>query len=345
MSNILHVLLTGGVGSRLWPLSRKSRPKQYLKLFSETVPSGAGEKPDTQRNLFELAVQRNAAFANGLIVVGNKGNRELSAGSMKQLGREDYVDIVEATPRNTAPAIAFAALAAQPDDILLVTPADHIIAEGSEYTKAVNKAIELAKEDNIVTFGIRPTRPETGYGYIEADGEEVLSFREKPDASVAVAFLEQGNFLWNSGMFCFKAGVFLEELQKYNPEVFEKSTKAWYLAEAGMLEMESSLDIPSISVDYAVMENSDHIKVVASEFEWSDMGSFESVYDYLKDNGHPVDENGNMYLGDDKFTRFVGLKDCILVSTPDANLVLSKYSSQGVKQVYQELEKNNLELI
>ena len=345
MSKILHVLLTGGVGSRLWPLSRQSKPKQYLKLFSEAVPNGSVNKPENQRNLFELAVQRNAAFADGLVVVGNKGNRELSSESLKDLGFEKYVDIVEATPRNTAPAIAFAAFAAQPEDVLLVTPADHIIKEGPEYSMAVSKALELAKKDNIVTFGIRPTRPETGYGYIEADGEEVLAFREKPDAATAEDFLKQGNFLWNSGMFCFKAGVFLEELKKYEPEVYRRSLIAWTNNQEGIMELETSLEIPAISVDYAVMENSDRIKVVSSGFDWSDMGSFEAVYDYLKENGHPVDENGNMFLGDDKYTAFVGLQNCIMVSTPNANLVLSKYSSQGVKDIYRELEMNRKELV
>ena len=345
MSKILHVLLTGGVGSRLWPLSRQSKPKQYLKLFSEAVPNGTVNKPENQRNLFELAVQRNAAFADGLVVVGNKGNRELSSESMKDLGRENYADIVEATPRNTAPAIAFAAFAAQPEDVLLVTPADHIIKEGPEYSMAVSKALDLAKKDNIVTFGIRPTRPETGYGYIEADGEEVLAFREKPDAATAEDFLKQGNFLWNSGMFCFKAGVFLEELKKYEPEVYRRSLIAWTNNQKGHLELETSLEIPAISVDYAVMENSDRIKVVTSGFEWSDMGSFEAIYDYLRDQGHPADPEGNMVIGSNKYTAFVGMRNSILVCTEDANLVLQKEESQDVKRLYQELEKNNIELI
>ena len=136
------------------------------------------------------------------------------------LGYVGYSNIIEATPRNTAPAIAFAAFAAHPEDILLVTPADHIIKEGEAYTVAVENAIQLAKEGNIVTFGIKPEKPETGYGYIEHNGEDVIAFREKPDLETAKQFLAAGNFLWNSGMFCFKAGVFLEELKKYEPEVF-----------------------------------------------------------------------------------------------------------------------------
>lgn len=332
MKKIYHILLTGGVGSRLWPLSRKSRPKQYLPIFSE-------------HSLFELAVQRNKKFSNGLTVVGNKGNRGLTKESLLKLGITDYVDIVEAIPRNTAPAIAFAAFSAQPDDLLLVTPADHIITEGAQYTSSVEKAIELANEGSIVTFGIKPTRPETGYGYIEHRADEVVSFREKPELKVAKNFLKQGNFLWNSGMFCFSAGVFLEELKKYAPEVYQKSLEAWQAATENELEEAFSLEIPSISVDYAVMEKSEKMKVVESDFEWSDMGSFEAVYDYLKDRGEPVDERGNMQIGTQNYTAFAGLQNCILVQTADANLVLAKEASQDVKNIYQKLENNNPSLL
>lgn len=332
MSKIFHVLLTGGVGSRLWPLSRISRPKQYLQLFAD-------------HSLFELAVKRNQPFSDGLIVVGNQGNRNLSEAGLHKLGIENYTDIVEATPRNTAPAIAFAAFVADPEAILLITPADHIIEEGPAYSSAIKEAISLADKGNLVTFGIKPTRPETGFGYIESNGNEVLSFREKPDMETAKTFLQKGNFLWNSGMFCFKAGVYLEELKKYSPEVFQQSEKAWEMATNGKLELEPSLEIPAISIDYAVMEKSERIKVVKADFQWSDMGSFESVYDYLKAQGHPVDENGNMQIGSSVPGFFVGLKDCILVQTNDANLVLAKEASQEVKKLYEKLEKNDPSLL
>ncbi len=332
MSKTLHVLLTGGVGSRLWPLSRISRPKQYLQIFAEN-------------SLFQLAVKRNAPFSDGLVVVGNKGNRDLSEKSLHKLKIENYTDIVEATPRNTAPAISFAAFAVQREDILLITPADHIITEGPEYSSAIKEAISLAKSGHVVTFGIRPTRPETGFGYIETNGNEVLSFREKPNMKTVKDFLDRGNFLWNSGMFCFKAGVYLEELQKHSPEVYQKSLMAWKQANDHKLEMSTSLEIPAISVDYAVMEKSEKIKVVKAEFHWSDMGSFQSVYDYLKEQGHPVDDQGNMQIGSSKHTVFVGLKNCIFVQTDDANLVLAKDASQDVKKVYQDLEKTNPSLL
>ena len=295
----------------------------------------------SDKSLFELAVERNSSFTQKLMVVGNKSNRHLSEASLKKSGINEYVDIVEAVPRNTAPAIAFAAFAAQPEDVLLVTPADHIIREGRDYTEAIEKAIDLAKNDNLVTFGIKPNKPETGYGYIEHEKGNVLSFREKPNEETAKDFLRRGSFLWNSGMFCFKAGVFLEELKKYSPQVFEKSRIAWQEADDKKLNEQISLEIPPISVDYAVMENSKRMKVVPSNFEWSDMGSFEAIYDYLLQEGHEVDLDGNMVTGSKNYTAFVGIKNSILVCTEDANLVLQKENSQEVKQLYQQLEEQN----
>lgn len=332
MNKAKHVILTGGVGSRLWPLSRISRPKQYLNIFSES-------------SLFELTVKRNADFSDGIIVVGNQMNKHLSVEALTKMEVDSYINITEFVSRNTAPAIAFAAFASDANDILLITPADHIIKEGKEYSAAIYEGIALAKENNIVTFGIQPNRPETGFGYIEANGNIVDSFREKPSLETAKNFLEQGNFLWNSGIFCFKAGVFLEELRKNSAETYEKSLEAWRSVKNYNLEETTSLNIPNISVDYAVMEKSQKIKVVASNFEWSDMGSFEAMYDYLKDQGHPVDSLGNMHIGKKVHTEFIGLENCILVQTDDANLVLTKEASQDVKQVYQNLERNKSILI
>lgn len=330
-NSITHVILTGGVGSRLWPLSRKSQPKQYLDLFDG-------------KSLFEMTVDRNRTLVDTVMVVGNTDNCHLSRKVLEKSGT-DYVDIIESTPRNTAAAIAFAAFASDPDAILIVTPSDHIIDEMEHYEQSIKEAIEKASRGFIVTFGIVPTKPETGYGYIERKGEDVLSFREKPNKVSAKDFIEKGNFLWNSGMFCFKAGVFLEELQLYNPEVYEKSKAAWDANIGGKLDLELSLAIPSISIDYAVMERSRKIKVVSSEFIWSDLGSFESVYDYLVSKGHLVDANGNMVIGTDAYTAFVGLKNTIFVSTESANLILQKESSQEVKNVYNELERKKSHLL
>lgn len=323
-NTITHVVLTGGVGSRLWPLSRKVQPKQYLELFDG-------------KSLFEMTIERNTDIANKVLIVGNRDNHELSCSVMNKFN-VPHSYIVESTPRNTAAAIAFAAFQSQADDILIITPSDHVIEADDSYKDALKKAVDLAKNNFLVTFGIKPTKPETGYGYIEFEGENVLAFHEKPNSATATAFLEKGNCFWNSGLFCFKASVYLEELKKQEPEVYAQSSAAWVANVDGALDYDLSLQIPSISVDYAVMERSTNIKVVPSHFKWSDLGSFESVYDYLIVNGHPADASGNIVIGSTIHTSFVGVANCILVHTPDAFLVLQKENAQEVKAVYQELE-------
>lgn len=330
-NSIIHVILTGGVGSRLWPLSRKSQPKQYLEMFEG-------------KSLFEMTVDRNSHLANKVMVVGNVENHTLSKKVMDK-SQTTYVNIVEATPRNTAAAIAFAAFASSTDDILIVTPSDHIIEKMEDYNKAINEAIEKAEDGFIVTFGIIPTKPETGYGYIESKGDKVVSFREKPNETTAKNFIARGNFLWNSGMFCFKAGVLLEELKQFQPDVYEKSKIVWEAGKEGFLDLDLSLEIPSISIDYAVMERSKKIKVVPAAFSWSDLGSFESVYEYLVSKGHSIDDYGNMVIGTEKYTAFLGLKNTIFVYTDTANLILQKENSQDVKDLYCELERQSSELL
>ncbi|MBE8727754.1 mannose-1-phosphate guanylyltransferase [Flavobacterium hungaricum] len=329
--SVTHVILTGGVGSRLWPLSRKSRPKQYLEIFDG-------------KSLFEMTVERNSHLADKVMVVGNIDNHQLS-GDVMDKTNTSYINIVEATPRNTAAAIAFAAFASEPDDILIITPSDHIIDLMENYNQAISEAVSKANDGFIVTFGVIPTKPETGYGYIEAKGDKVISFREKPNETTAKEFIAKGNFLWNSGMFCFKASVLLEELKQFQPDVYEKSKRVWEASKDGFLDFDLSMEIPSISIDYAVMERSKKIKVVPASFSWSDLGSFESVYDYLAAKGHPVDANGNMVIGCDKHTTFLGVKNTIFVYTDSANLILQKENSQDVKDIYSELEKINSELL
>ena len=328
---IYNVVLSGGVGSRLWPLSRKSHPKQYLEIFND-------------RSLFELTIKRNKSITTDLMVIGNKDNESLSQQILNKLN-VDSIKITEAVPRNTAAAIAFAALAVDKNDILIVTPSDHLIQRMDEYEDAINRAVDLANSNYIVTFGVEPTHPETGYGYIEHKGDTVISFREKPNHITAQDFIERGNFLWNSGMFCFKAGILLEELKQFEPEIFEKSVKAWNANKDGYLDESLSLDIPANSIDYAVMERSKKIKVVPAKFSWDDLGSFEALYDYFKSGGHPVDRNGNMIIGTNTYTAFVGLSNCIFVSTPTANLILQKEDSQEVKNIYNYLEKKKPELV
>lgn len=328
----INVILSGGVGSRLWPLSRKKRPKQYLPLFE-------GE------TLFQKTVKRNMLFSDQVMIVGNAENYQLSRIELQLAGFSDYTEIIEACPRNTAAAIAFAALSAEPSDILFVTPSDHLIEGGDTYRKAVERAFSLAGDGFIVTFGLKPTHADTGFGYIESKGEDVLSFREKPDLTTATEFLKQGNFFWNSGMFCFQVKVFLEELKRFEPEIFEASKSAWILAKEGKMGLEESLKIPSKSVDYAVMERSKLVKVVPSFFSWSDLGSFESIYSYFKDRGHPIDPEGNMVIGTALHTEFSGMKNTLLIQTEDAILVLQREESQQVKKIYERLEKEKPQLV
>lgn len=330
---IKHVVLSGGVGSRLWPLSRKTKPKQYLDLFSG-------------KSLFQLCVERNEFLNPDLIVVGNGENYQLSRDILEKMQRLQYQEVIEVMPKNTAPAIAFAAFMSQADDILLVTPSDHLIENEAEYHACVYRAIELAKNNKLVTFGIKPSRPETAYGYIECNGEEVLSFREKPVRVLAEEFLAAGNFLWNSGMFCFKASMFLSELKKFQPEMFALSKAAFEAMNCGMLEKESNSIIPSISVDYAVMENSNNIAVVPSEFNWSDMGSFDALAEHLAEKKElKLDNNGNFTIGSNRFVSFIGVSNIILVETPDAMLVLNKDSSQDVKGIFEKLDKEDSILV
>lgn len=331
MEQIVQVILTGGVGSRLWPLSRKSRPKQYIPLFGN-------------RSLFQLCAIRNKDLVSNLLIVGNQSNRILSQENLNHIGINDYEEIVEVTPRNTAAAIAFAAFSVPEETILLVTPSDQVVTGEDAYENAIREAVQLAKEGNIVTFGIRPQRPETGYGYIEFENNTVISFREKPNKEKAELYLKTGRYLWNSGMFCFKAGIFLDELKKYEPEIFNFSKNAFDNMDGNLLNLEDSNLIPSKSVDYAVMERSNKIKVVCSEFGWSDLGSFDSLWEYL-DNHEEGPSRQNLVLGTDKHVEFLGVDNIVLVETHDAILILPRSMSQEVKDVYERLEKEKPELL
>lgn len=331
MEKIIQVILTGGVGSRLWPLSRKSRPKQYIPLFGN-------------KSLFQLCALRNMDLCKDVLIVGNQSNRKLSQDNLEALGIENYTEIVEVTPRNTAAAIAFAAFSVSPDAILLVTPSDQVVTGEDLYENAIKEAVKLADDGNLVTFGIVPKRPETGYGYIEFDGNIVVSFREKPNKEKAEQYLQTGRYLWNSGMFCFKAGVFLEELKKYEPEIYNFSKNAFDNKIENVLGLEDSNLIPSKSVDYAVMERSQKIKVVRSDFGWSDLGSFDSLWEYL-DSHEEGPSRQNLVLGTDKHVEFIGVDNIVLVETDDAILVLPRSMSQNVKDVYERLEKEKPELL
>jgi len=273
---------------------------------------------------------------------------------------------LEPVGRNTAPAIALACLALDPEEIVLVTPSDHLIKDEREYAKVLLQAKELAVSNTLVTFGITPTFAETGFGYIEASGLEVKAFHEKPDFQTATNYLNAGNYYWNSGMFCFKAGVFLAQLQKYSPQVYEASVAAYANAskdkvnsprrEGGLghemirIKHDDMTAIPEDSIDYAVMEKSNQVKVVASNIGWSDVGSFDALYDELpkdKDgntqniNHISIDSKNNLIYGTERKIATVDIEDLIIIDSGDALLISKKGSSQKVKNVVAEIRKTS----
>jgi len=332
-----NIILCGGSGTRLWPLSRSLMPKQFVKLFE-------GE------SLFQKTVKRNQKACDAQFIVSNTEQYFLAVDQIEEMAIPDYKAnyLLEPIGRNTAPAIGLACLALDPEEIVLVTPSDHLIKDETAYLEAIEKAKSLALSDHLVTFGISPQYPETGFGYIEAKGEEVLSFKEKPDAVTAQAYLDAGNYYWNSGMFCFKAGVFLEELKKYSPEIFEASVLAYDNAKSDEMIRISHNDmsnIPEDSIDYAVMEKSNKVKVIPSDIDWSDLGSFESLDEEISSSEKVIniDSTNNLVLSS-KQVATIDVDDLIIIDTADALLVSKKGSSQKVKQVVKRLKEENSEL-
>jgi len=335
------ILLSGGSGTRLWPLSRKLMPKQFLKLFED-------------KSLFQKTIERNSKVSNKLMVITNLDQYFIALDQLEELNNKFNIEntkfLLEETGRNTAPAIAFAALESDEDEILFITPADHLIKNEDKYKKAIEKAKELAEKDYLVTFGITPTESHTGYGYIEANGENVVKFHEKPDLKTAQEYLKKGNYYWNSGMFMFKAGVFLNELKKHSPEVYEEVLKSYEKRQKvseNQIRLKEMQNIPDISIDYAVMEKSDRIKVVKGEFDWNDVGSFDSLIEEIKsDEALEVDSNNNFYISDsNRVIASIGLEDFIIVDTKDALLVVKKGETQKVKKVVSKLKIDKKELI
>ncbi len=327
-----NLILCGGSGTRLWPISRTLMPKQFVKLFSN-------------QSLFQLTAKRNAKVCESFYIVSNAEQYFLAIDQLED--KANY--LLEPIGRNTAPAIALSCMDMDPKTVVLVTPSDHLIKDESNYKKVVLRAKELAQEGYLVTFGITPIYAETGYGYIEADGEDVLSFKEKPDKKTAKSYIEKGNYYWNSGMFCFQAGVFLQELKKLSPKIYEACQKAYENAnkeDLVRIKHENMQKIPSDSIDYAVMEKSDRVKVVVSDIGWSDVGSFDALYEELekddegntKANSITINSHDNLILSYGKKVALVDVDDLIVVESGDALLVSKKGSSQKIKEVVKELE-------
>lgn len=343
-----NLILCGGSGTRLWPISRTLMPKQFVKLFDE-------------RSLFQLTVERNGSVCDKQFIVSNTDQYFLAYDQLEEesgydMGRAAF--LLEPIGRNTAPAIALACMGFDPEEIVLVTPSDHLIKNRDAYATVIARGAELAAQGNLVTFGITPTFPETGFGYIESNGENVRAFHEKPDYATAQSYLAAGNYYWNSGMFCFKAGVFLAELERYAPEIYNCSKTAFerksIISDAQFrIKHNDMLAIPEESIDYAVMEKSDKVKVVAAEIGWSDVGSFDALYEELpkEEDGNTVndkhiaiDSRNNLILSEGRKIATVDVEDLIIVDTGDALLVSKKGSSQKVKNVVAELKKRQTEL-
>jgi mannose-1-phosphate guanylyltransferase len=338
------VVLCGGSGTRLWPISRTLYPKQFVKLFGK-------------ESLFQKTIDRNRGFADSFSIVINQEQYFLGLDQMNEMKIDhDRKFLLEPMGRNTAPAIALAAMAAAPDEILLVVASDHLINKQGAYQAAVKKAKELAEQGHLVTFGIKPDYPETGYGYIEADNFDVKSFKEKPSMDKAKEYIKAGNYYWNSGMFCFKASVYLEELKKHAPDIFEATASALSHARTDTVVRIAEEDMRAIrseSIDYAVMEKSSSVKVVPSDIGWSDLGSFDSLYGALDkdeegntfaDNVINLGSKNNLIISNKRLISTIDVEDLVIVDTQDAVVVAKKGSTQKVKDLVAEVKKRSPEM-
>ncbi|WP_291493538.1 mannose-1-phosphate guanylyltransferase/mannose-6-phosphate isomerase [Desulfurella sp.] len=342
---MVNVVLCGGSGTRLWPLSRSLYPKQFIKLFDN-------------KSLFQLTVLRNKDFAEKFIFVTNESHYFLAIDQIEEigLGLDDVEFILEPVGKNTAPAVAFASFMVEQNQVVLVSSADHYIKESDNYYKSLEKAKEFANLNYIVTFGIKPTNPNTGYGYIKADGFDVLEFKEKPDLETAKRYIEDGNYFWNSGIFCFKAKTYLEELNLHEKKIFELSYTAWKNAKncsPVRIKIDDMLKIESKSIDYAVAEKSKKLKIVPFDIDWNDLGSFDSLYEVLekdrngntRNNSILINSKNNLIIEENSRTiGAIDIEDLIIVDTADALLISKKGSGQKVKDIVSMLKTKNSEL-
>jgi len=325
-------------------------PKQFYPLFN-------------QKSLFQGVIERNAAFTDTFVAAANIDQSFLAYEQLSRNGIAYKKGLIEPVGRNTAPAIALIALTLDPSEVILVNPSDHLIVKTEAYRIAVSRAQKLAKDGALVTFGIQPTYPETGYGYIEHTDEKVLSFKEKPDATMAAQYLATGNYLWNAGIFCFTAGSFLSELERLSPAVYTAckavAEKAIKRGDKDLLaptkeEMET---IPSISVDYAVLERSDRVAVIPCDIGWSDLGSFDSLYPVsyntaLKNSvlgeSSPIfiDSENNLVFGrGDKKIVMIDMENTSVIDTEDALLVVKRGAGQRVKEAVENLKVESSPLL
>ncbi|WP_437880990.1 mannose-1-phosphate guanylyltransferase/mannose-6-phosphate isomerase [Pseudomonas sp. LRF_L74] len=346
---LFPVIMAGGSGSRLWPLSRQLSPKQFLPLA------------DSELSMLQATILRLQALdiAPPLLIC-NEEHRFLAAEQLRQLDMEKANILLEPVARNTAPAIALAALQASSgveDPILLVLAADHLIQDVATFHSSIQAALPLARSGKLVTFGIVPTHPETGYGYIEkgadvGDGFAVSRFVEKPDLKTATEYLISGDYFWNSGMFMFRASRYLEELERFQPAIAAACREALAGGSQDMhftrVDAEAFAACPENSIDYAVMERTSEAVVVSLDAGWSDIGSWSALWDVSA-----KDTDGNVFKGDvlserscnsyihadHRLVAAVGVEDLVIVETKDAVLVAHKSQVQDVKKIVEQLKK------
>ena len=353
---LIPVILAGGVGSRLWPVSRSLLPKQFIEF------------PDMQGSLFQSTLSRLEGVSDleDPIVVCNTDHRFLVAEQLRQLGKEHCNILLEPVGRNTAPAVALAALCALQDNVdplLLVLPADHVIQDETAFLQAIAQALLSAKQGKLVTFGLVPSVPETGYGYIQKgaqlggeNGYCVEQFVEKPDRETAQAYLDSGNYFWNSGMFLFSASAYLAELKRHAPDIFDSCHQAHKSLERGedfhLIPESIFASCRSDSIDYAVMEKTASAVVVPLEAGWNDLGAWDALWE-VRDK----DEQGNALSGDvvtfdvknsyiqsqSRLVAVAGIRDVVVVETADAVLVTDRSQAQSVKKLVQQLQDQQRE--
>jgi mannose-1-phosphate guanylyltransferase/mannose-6-phosphate isomerase len=352
---ITPVVLSGGSGTRLWPLSRKLHPKQLLPLLNQT-------------SLLQDTINRLDGFKNieKAVIICNEEYRFMVAEQARATGIGASAIILEPIGRNTAPAIALAAFNALKNDeeaVLLVLPADHDIKDVAEFHKAIDAGLQQALNDQFVTFGVVPSSPETGYGYIKSadsvainEVSKIEKFVEKPDLETATRYIEEGGYYWNSGMFMFKASEYLKALQEFAPEIYQASQDAINKADRDMdfirVGIEEFKKCPSDSIDYAVMEKVSNAVVIPVDMGWSDVGSWSALHDI-----GVQDENNNIFIGDTfhvstknsyvraehKLVTTLGIEDLIIVDTDDALLVAHKDHVQDIKEIVNALTNEDRE--